>query len=291
MARQHAAKTSCPKPEGILVIIGGKENKGEEPEKEGAGEADTKLEVLKSFVSFIKKKSPSLEIVTTASSEGKQSFQEYQKLFQELGVEQVGHIHHTSRAAVLEDSTIVDRIKNADAVFLTGGDQLKLTGYYGGTDFLFALKKKYIEDKIVLGGTSAGAMALSTPMIYAGNKEAEQVTAEIKVTTGLEFLKDVCIDTHFVHRGRFIRMAQVIVTNPTSIGFGIEEDTAVIVRNGNEAEIVGSGTVVVIEGFHISDSNIENFTEKEGISIRNIKVHLLSKGDTYLIPRMNPPHQ
>ena len=74
------------------------------------------------------------------------------------------------------------------------------------------LKQKYISEKIVVAGTSAGAMALSTPMIYSGSKEEEQITNEIKIRTGLEFLKDVCIDTHFVRRGRLIRLAQVMST-------------------------------------------------------------------------------
>ena len=64
---------------------------------------------------------------------------------------------------------------------------------------------------------------MSTPMIYAGSKEEEEITNEIKITTGLEFLKDVCIDTHFVHRGRLVRPAQVIATNPTTVGMGIDE--------------------------------------------------------------------
>lgn len=140
--------------------------------------------------------------------------------------------------------------------FFSGGDQLKLTSTYGGSTFLTELKRKYIRERIIVGGTSAGAMALSTPMIYAGNKEVEQITSQIKVTTGLEFLKDVCKDTHFVNRGRFVRMAQVIVTNPTCIGVGIEEDTALVVRNGIEAE-VGSGLIIIIDGFHIVDSNIK----------------------------------
>ena len=287
--KKNERSNSCPVPAGTLVIIGGKENKGEQPEKEVDEDAYSPLEILKSFVGFMHKKNPRLEVITTASSEGEESFKEYERLFQDLGLSDIGHIHHDSRTGVLDDS-LLTRINAADGFFFSGGDQLKLTGLYGGTKFLTALKNRYINDAIVIGGTSAGAMALSTPMIYAGNKEVEQISSEIKVTTGLEFLKDVCIDTHFVHRGRFVRMAQVIVTNPTSIGLGIEEDTAVIVRNGNETEVIGSGTVVIMEGFHIEESSILEFAEKQAISIRNLKVHLLSKGDTYDIPALNPPH-
>jgi cyanophycinase len=287
--KNHERSNSCPVPAGTLVIIGGKENKGQQPEREVDADTYAPFEILKTFVSFMSGKHPRLEVITTASSEGTESFKEYERLFKELGLTEIGQIHHDARADVLNDS-LLERVNAADGFFFSGGDQLKLTGLYGGTTFLTALKDKYIKDAVVIGGTSAGAMALSTPMIYAGNKEVEQISSEIKVTTGLEFLKDVCIDTHFVHRGRFVRMAQVIVTNPTCIGLGIEEDTAVVVRNGNETEIIGSGTVVVMEGFHINESNLLAFTEKEAVSIRNLKVHLLSKGDTYDIPALNPPH-
>ncbi|MBD0297984.1 MAG: cyanophycinase, partial [Flavisolibacter sp.] len=133
-------------------------------------------------------------------------------------------------------------------------------------------------------------MVLSTPMIYAGNDEVQELAGMIKVTTGLEFLKDVCIDTHFVHRGRLIRMAQVVVTNPTCIGLGIEEDTAVIVRNGLDVEVIGTGTVIILEGYDISTANIDDFARKKPVTIRDLKLHILSSGDTYTIEQRNPPH-
>jgi cyanophycinase len=179
----------------------------------------------------------------------------------------------------------------ADAFFFTGGDQLKLTSIYGGTSFLTQLKERYINETIVIAGTSAGAMALSTPMIYAGNDEVQELGGEIKVTMGLEFLRDVCIDTHFVHRGRFIRMAQVVVTNPTCIGIGIEEDTAVVLRNGVEAEVIGTGTVIVLEGFDIAEASIDDFGGKKPITIRDLKMHILSSGNKYEIKQANPPHK
>jgi cyanophycinase len=283
-------RKECPTPLGMLVIVGGKENKGESPEEDGNSDNVIELEVLKKFVGLIPKKDPVVEVVTTASSEGDESYQDYHKLFKQLGISEVRHMHHNTRENVLTDQ-LIDRIDQADAFFFSGGDQLKLTSLYGGTAFLTRMKERYIHDHIVIGGTSAGAMALSTPMIYAGNKEVQQISGEIKVTTGLEFLKDVCIDTHFVDRSRFVRMAQVIVTNPTCIGIGIEEDTAVIIRNGLESEVVGSGTVIVIDGFHIGNSNITEFGEKNAISIRNLKVHMLARGDKYVIPQMNPPHR
>jgi cyanophycinase len=93
-----------------------------------------------------------------------------------------------------------------------------------------------------------------------------------------------------VDRSRFVRMAQVVATNPTNVGLGIEEDTALVVRNGMECEVVGSGVVIVIEGFNITDSSIIDFGEKEKIFIDNLNVKILAKGDRYKIPQYNPPH-
>jgi cyanophycinase len=287
----NTKENSCPVPAGILLVIGGKENKGEDkPENMDAPENFLKLEVLEAFKSLIKKKDPIVEVITTSSGEWEESFNDYKKVFNELGITEVRHLHHNTRKEVLEDA-MKERINEAHAFFFTGGDQLKLTSIYGGTELLTHLKERYINDKIVIGGTSAGAMALSTPMIYAGNDMVQQMGGEIKVTTGLEFIKDVLIDTHFVHRGRFVRMSQVIATNPSCIGVGIEEDTAFILRNGIDMEVIGTGIVIVVEGFNITEVNIEEFTSKKPISIRNLNVHFLAGGDHYTIEQVNPPHQ
>jgi len=283
--------SDCPYPQGVLLIIGGKESKSdEEPENKETPHNFTGAEILKTLIELTQKSNPVIEVITSASSVSDEVFADYKKVFTELGVSNLGHIHHKTRKEVLEDN-LPERIEKADVIFFSGGDQLLLTSLYGGTTFLRRLKERYINEKIVIAGTSAGAMAMSTPMIYAGSKEVQELGGEIKVTTGLEFLKDVCIDTHFVHRGRFIRLAQVIATNPTSIGIGIEEDTAIIVRNGVDAEVIGSGTIIIFEGYNITETNVDEFGSKKPISIRNLKVHILSFGDLYSIEILNPPHK
>jgi len=291
MSNANNHKNECPVPAGTLLIIGGKENKGESSAEDDVPKDNfIPLEILKDFIGLIKKKNPVIELITTASSDGKSSFREYNKLFKQLDISHIGHIHHDTRNEALADD-LADRVKKADALFFAGGDQLKLTVIYGGTPLLTQMKERYIYNDVVIAGTSAGATALGRWMIYAGNKEVEQTGGSIKVAVGLEFVKDVCVDTHFVSRGRFVRMAQVVVTNPTCIGMGVEEDTAVIVRNGTEAEVVGTGTVVVIDGFHISEANVLEFADEKSISIKDLKVHILSRGDKYKIPLANPPHQ
>jgi cyanophycinase len=282
-------ENSGPVPAGILLVIGGAESKGKDPENHAAPEGYQPLEILKCFTELLRSKDPCIEVITSASGESAESIRQYKRLFKKLGIEKIGHIHHKNRKDALDDD-LEQRVKEADGFFIAGGDQLLLTSLYGGTPFLTMLKEKYINEKVVIAGTSAGAMALSTPMIYAGSKEEEEITTEIKITTGLEFLKDVCIDTHFVHRGRLVRLAQVVASNPTSIGIGIDEDTALIIRNGLEAEVKGSGIVIVLEGFDISYTNLNGKPDEPPISIRDLKLHLLAPGDKYNLRQINPPH-
>lgn len=287
----NSGSNDCPIPKGILVIIGGKEGKGQQQDDKNGEKNYTTPEILETFIKLIEKENPVVEVITTASSEEEELFEEYRQVFEKMNVTQVAHIHHEVRKEVIEDAALAERIQNADAFFFTGGNQLLLTSLYGGTFILTQIKQRFIDEKIVVGGTSAGAMALSTPMIYAGNKEKQQITGEIKITTGLEFLKDACIDTHFIDRSRFVRMAQVIATNPTCIGVGIEEDTAIVVHGGSKAEVIGKGIVTIIEGFAITNSNIDEFGDDQVVSIQNLTVHLLSKGKFYDVPKINPRHR
>jgi cyanophycinase len=282
-------KNECPVPNGMLFIIGGAEEKLKDKESKKKDIID--LEVLKQFIGLVEKKNPLIEVITTASGEDvEETFKEYKHTFTSICSCTVNHINHQKREDI-DELEIENRVKQADAIFFSGGDQLKLTSIYGGTQMMLLIKQRYINEKLVIAGTSAGAMALSTPMIFAGTGADEMVAAGVKITTGFEFLKDVCIDTHFVHRGRFVRMAQVIATNPSCIGVGIEEDTAILVKKGTQATVYGCGVIIIINGKNSKGNNITDFNEDKALSIRDLNVSILAKGEQFEIPQMNPPHQ
>src|SRR5215213_4013222 len=172
-AVRNKNENHCPVPSSPLLIIGGKENKGgDEPDNKQKPGDFIKLEVLQAFRDLIPKRDPVVEVITTSSSDGAGSFEDYVKAFAKVDITNVGHIHHNSRKEILDDP-MTERLKKADAFFFAGGDQLKLTSNYGGTEFLTHLKERYINDNIVIAGTSAGAMCLSTPMIYSGNEDVQ----------------------------------------------------------------------------------------------------------------------
>jgi cyanophycinase len=124
-------------------------------------------------------------------------------------------------------------------------------------------------------------MAMSNTMIYHGNASDAHLKGEVKITTGLAFVKDVIIDSHFNKRGRFARLAQAVAANPSAIGIGLGEDTGLIIRNGYEMEAIGSGAVVIIDGRHIRHNNIADVEEGMPISVENIIVHVMEKGNQY----------
>ncbi len=270
----------CPVPKGTLLIIGGHEAKGTDRNEPF---------ILETFVKLAGGEHAIIEVITTASAEGEESFEPYAELFKKLGASSIGHIHHDERKDALGNE-YHERLQAATGVFFSGGDQLKLTSIYGGTPLLMQLKQRYINAPLILGGTSAGAMAMSTPMIYAGTDQDQLTVGNVKIAVGLEFLKDVCVDTHFVDRSRFVRMAQVVATNPTSIGIGIEENTALIVRDGKDCRVIGTGVIIIIEGFKITNSDITEVNRKRTVFIDDLTVRILADGNTYEIPKFDIPH-
>ena len=105
----------------------------------------------------------------------------------------------------------------------------------------------------------------------------------MKITTGLAFIANVIIDSHFDKRGRFNRLAQAVASNPQCTGIGLGEDTGVIVTDGNCLEVVGSGAVVIVDGKDIRHTNITDVGLGEPISLENLRVSILVRGNQYLL--------
>ena len=124
---------------------------------------------------------------------------------------------------------------------------------------------------------------MSNTMIYQGSSTGALLKGEVKITTGLALLKDVIIDTHFVTRGRFGRLAQAVAGNPGCIGIGLGEDTGVLITEGNKLEAIGSGLVLIFDGHEIRHSNIADIPEGQPLSIEHLIVHVMAKGNFYYL--------
>ncbi|SFH14490.1 cyanophycinase [Pontibacter chinhatensis] len=275
-------------PKGILLAIGGKESKSEEerPESQEENNSFISEQILKRFVKELKGSSPLVLVIPAASSDPEPIAQDYIKLFRSLGAENVQVVDIRTR----EDAKDPEKLKMVDkaaGIMFTGGDQLRLTSILGGSPFLERIKERYMKEKLVVAGTSAGASAMSTNMIYKGEAQGGMLKDEMSSTAGLDLLKNVAIDTHFIDRGRIIRMAQAVAQNPGCIGIGLEEDTAILVKNGVEVEVVGSGLVTILDGMDISSTDIYEIASGDPFTIYDLKMHLLGNGKTYTIPAFN----
>lgn len=262
-----------PKPKGKLLIIGGAEDKvGEPPDISEQKKEFTRYAILRELADSKNKK---IELVTTGSEVQAEVKQIYQKVFKEIGYQNVGFIPIKKRSET-HNIDYLRRVKKAAVVFFTGGDQFRLSTILGGTPFVEIIKEKFINtEDFIIAGTSAGAMVMSTVMITEGGLTEALLHRNLVTTSGLGLLPGCIVDTHFIKRGRFGRLAHAVIMNPEQLGIGLGEDTALIIKNGTDAECVGSGMVVIIDGRNINQTNITTVKEGESIFVENLLVHLL----------------
>jgi cyanophycinase len=284
--RKQAAERVVPK--GRLLAIGGKESKEEEdrPEDHQDNKGFVSEQILKRLVQELKGKDPLLVIIPAASTAPEEAIRDYTRVFTQLGVRHVQALDIRTREDAANPDLIA-LIDKAAGMMLAGGDQLRLTAILGGTPLLEHMRKRYIKSSVIIAGTSAGAAALSTNMIYAGEAQGGILKGQMSATAGLNLLKNVVIDTHFIERGRIIRMAQAVAQNPGCIGIGLEADTAILVTAGDQVEVIGSGLVTILDGMNISSTNIYEISQDEPFTIFDLKMHLLGNGKTYQIPAYN----
>ena len=272
-------------PKGKLIAIGGAEHKGNDIEVDGFQRNNHnffELGILRRVVEEAGGIAARIEVITTASMIPYEVGENYLNAFGKIGCTNIGLMHIRTRQDAMNDE-FIERIRQCDAVMFTGGNQLRLSATDGGTEFLTILKKRYKEENFLIAGTSAGAMAMSNTMIYEGNAARAHLKGEVKITTGLGFVKSIIIDSHFEKRGRFGRLVQAVASNPSCIGIGLGEDTGMLITEGNKMEAIGSGLVVIVDGHDILHSNIADIPDGNPISVENLKVHFCEKGNGYLI--------
>jgi cyanophycinase len=272
-------------PKGKLIMVGGAEDKGTVPE---TGEIHKNnlnffgLGILRRIVEEAGGAGARIEVVTTASTIPIDVGNNYLRAFEKIGCENVGLMHIRDRSDAVEEQYL-ERIKECDAILFTGGNQLRLTATFGGTEFLRILLDRFANESFVVAGTSAGAMAMSNTMIYEGDAAKAHLKGEVKITTGLGFIDDVIVDSHFEKRGRFGRLAQAVATNPSCIGIGLGEDTGMLITGGKNMEAIGSGLVIIIDGHEIRHCNIADIPYGNPVSIENLKVHFCELGNGYIL--------
>ncbi|MEI6574632.1 MAG: cyanophycinase [Bacteroidota bacterium] len=271
---------------GKLVIIGGAIDKGSFTETNLDQTAVNNLNhfeegILQRIINeSIHKEHSRIEVITTASKIPREIGPEYVKAFNYLNADNVDVLHIDTREQAMDPENL-DRLRKADVVMFTGGDQLRLTSILGGTPFHDIFLEKYHNEDFIYAGTSAGAAAASNNMIYQGSSSEALLKGEVKITSGLGLINDVIIDTHFVQRGRIGRLFQAVVGNPKTLGIGLGEDTGLLITNGKQMEAIGSGLVILVDGREIKDTNLTQIELGQPISINHLVTHVMSKYDTF----------
>jgi cyanophycinase len=219
--------------EGSVIIIGGAEDKVRD------------RVILSRFVTLAGGRDATVAVISTASSLGLEAGERYKQVLGELGVAKVRTIHAVTRSQA-NDETAALALRDATGVFMTGGNQLRLSSTIGGTRLADAVLEQFRQGAVV-AGTSAGASAMSSHMIAFGASGATPKHRMAQIAAGLGVLPGVIVDQHFQQRNRLGRLLSLIAQNPSLLGLGVDEDTALVVQ-GHEGEVVGAGGVTWVDG-------------------------------------------
>ncbi len=271
-------------PRGKLIAIGGNEDKGTYPTVRSKRQYYLnffELGILKRVVSESGKTDPRIEVITTASMIPQEVGPIYIGSFAMLNCHNVGIMDIRTPDDARQPEYLA-RLLAADVVMFSGGNQSRLREMFGETDFLDTLTRRYYaEEHFVIAGTSAGAMAMSQHMIRGGSVPDALLKGAVKMGTGLSLSSLAVIDSHFVKRGRFGRLIEAVALFPKLIGIGLGEDTGVLITDGHLVETIGSNLVIILDGFDIVHNNAAAAKKGTTLSIENIKMHVLAKGNVY----------
>lgn len=248
---------------GPLVIIGGSEDQRED------------RKILHEFVNLSGGPNASIVVITVASELQEEVGSRYVEVFKRLGSNKVRALTINKRGNANTRSAI-EAIENATGVFFTGGNQLRITRLLGGTKLDTALHRKH-DKGLVLAGTSAGAAMMSTVMVTGGRAETAFRVGIVELNSGMGFINGVLIDQHFEERGRLRRLLLAVAQYPHEIGLGIDENTAIIVRD-QEFEVLGQGSVTVVDAGGMTYTNLPSLKNDDILTLCGVKIHILSEG-------------
>ena len=262
---------------GTLIPIGGNEDKGIEQ-----SEIYTLEYIQSGILSRVVRESGGKEamiiVIPTASSIPNEVSENYIQAFGKLGCKNV-HIMDIRNRDEAEDPLHLELMKKPDCVMFSGGDQSKIVQFIGGTLLHKIIQQRYEAENFVIAGTSAGAMCMSREMIKGGGIKEAFTKGAVLMGEGMGFIPNLIIDSHFIRRGRFGRLAEAVARFPKMIGIGLAEDTGLVIKNCNEAEVIGSGMVILFDPRKLKHNNQKVVAEGSPMSLTNLKTHILANGD------------
>jgi len=252
---------------GWIVPIGGAEDK----------QGD--MRVLQRFFELCGGKGAEIAVIPTASRLN-DTGDRYEQLFAEMGARKVSVLDFDTRRDARERNR-VQQIEQASGIFITGGNQLRLSTILGGTPVAQAIRAANAKG-VTVGGTSAGAGILSAHMIAGGDSDNPTPRADsVRFAPGLGLSNRVVIDQHFRQRDRLGRLLAALAYNPFSIGLGVDEDTGAFISPDNVVEVEGSGAVTVVDADDLQFSSMAQVDGHAPVCMLGMQVHVLTAGATY----------
>ncbi len=266
---------------GTLILVGGNEDKGL-----GTNEMYSldfvKAGILSRIVNESGGPGAQIAVITSASSIPKTVGENYRQAFEALNCKNV-HTLDIRKKSEANKKEILRLIEQADCVMFTGGDQSKIVRYISGTNLHHLLHQKLMHGNFIVAGTSAGAMSMSKVMIAGGSVPDAMLKGNVKLAEGMAYLDQLIIDTHFIQRGRFGRLAEAVARFPNLLGIGLAEDTGIIIRNGDNCEVIGSGMVILFDARNLTHNRYAELSLGTPISLSNLTTHVLATGDRFKI--------
>ena len=266
---------------GVLIPIGGNEEKALD-----LSENDTLDFIDAGILSHVVREAggtqANIVVVPTASSIPVEVADNYLHAFDTLGCTNI-HVLDPRKPAQAESKKAMALLEQADCVMFSGGDQSRIVRSFKDTRAHALLADRYKKEPFVIAGTSAGAMAMSDHMIAGGSSQESLFKGAVKMSRGLGLVQGLIIDTHFIRRGRFGRMAEAMAIHPRLLGLGLSEDTGIIIRNGNDFRVIGSGMVILFDPSQLTHNSRAQLEEGTPISLSNLVVHILANNDAFTI--------
>lgn len=260
---------------GRLLVIGGAEDPDEE-----------KMRILPYLVRIAGGGGARILVCSAPAADADEKARTYRALFEKIGVAEVFDAPIEDRVEA-QDAGLVEAARQASAVFITGGDQLRFTAHVAGTTFFDVVRERLQKDGLIVAGTSAGAAAMGGTMIIGGTSEGTVRRSDVELAPGLGIWRDTVVDTHFNQRGRVHRLLTIFAHNPQVLGIGIDENTALDLSPGERFTVLGEGVVTVFDG-RVSHTNAPQAGRDDVLAIADSVVHVLTDGYHFDLRTMRP---
>ncbi len=248
----------------------------------GAEDKLGKRRVLAEFVERAGGERARIAVVPTASSLGPEIVDVYAAVFAKLGAAEVWGARPEDRAQAA-DPDVVGLLDDATGIFMTGGNQLKLSTVVAGTPFGEAIRRAHARGAAV-AGTSAGASIQSSHMVAFGPGGSTAKQRMTQVAAGLGLLEQCVVDQHFAQRNRYGRLLMIVAQSPQLLGIGVDEDTGLVVTPSTDGhvvgEVVGRGAVTVLDGSAmVTDAHAVK--EHRPVLASGVVLHALTAGSRF----------